>query len=274
MPDSILVATDLSMRSDRALRRAGQLAVQHGATLTVLAMVDDDLPPALAERHSVAARVEIEASCADLGIEAPVIRVEIGDPLRGILAVLDELAPDLLVLGVHRDRPVWDLFHGTTMERIVRATRLPVLLVTEAPHGPYRSVLSGLDLSSASAAALTLAAELAPDAAITAFHAVHIPYQGLLVPHGTAEALAPFLDEAERALSAWWDTTPLPAACARPRPEAGGRGELLMRKFAEVSPDLLAIGAHGRVSLSPTLLGSFTEQVLRDPPCDVLVVRR
>ena len=50
MPDNILVATDLSIRSERALRRAAKLAEQHDARLTVLCIVDEDLPQRVATR--------------------------------------------------------------------------------------------------------------------------------------------------------------------------------------------------------------------------------
>ncbi|MCI3953055.1 MAG: universal stress protein UspA, partial [Burkholderiales bacterium] len=45
----ILVGTDLSSRSDRALHRAAFLARQFKARLLLLHVVDDDQPPALVD---------------------------------------------------------------------------------------------------------------------------------------------------------------------------------------------------------------------------------
>ena len=42
--EQILVATDLSTRSDRAVDRAFALAEQHGAKLTLTHIVDSELP--------------------------------------------------------------------------------------------------------------------------------------------------------------------------------------------------------------------------------------
>ncbi|WP_236638013.1 universal stress protein [Mangrovicoccus ximenensis] len=38
-------------------------------------------------------------------------------------------------------------------------------------------------------------------------------------------------------------------------------------------PDLIAIGAHARANFAPTLLGSFTEELIRSAPADLLIVR-
>ncbi|MCA1334457.1 universal stress protein [Pseudooceanicola marinus] len=274
MRRSILIATDLSMRSERALRRAYRLAAEQGAKLTVLTVVDEDLPPGMAARSRELAEEELRMLCDAIAPDQPAeLRVEIADPLPHILTTMKDVKADLLVLGVHRPRAVWDLFYGTTMERIVRASRVPVLLVRNAPVAPYARVLSGVDMSPASAAALHLAAELAPEATMHAFHAVHVPYRGLVARSGTPEMLHPFLEEARDALDSWWEETDLPQAVARPEPQPHGRYEMLSRLMHSEKPDLLAIGAHGRGPLSPTLLGGFTEQILRDPPTDVLVVR-
>ncbi len=45
----LLIATDLSPRSERALARGLRLARQHGAELRVLHVVNDALPAYLAE---------------------------------------------------------------------------------------------------------------------------------------------------------------------------------------------------------------------------------
>ena len=47
----IMVATDLSERSDRALRRATLLARETGAALSVVNAVDDDKPRHIVERE-------------------------------------------------------------------------------------------------------------------------------------------------------------------------------------------------------------------------------
>ena len=50
VPSKVLVATDLSARSDRAVERAVILAKQTGAALTILHVVDADLPSRITDR--------------------------------------------------------------------------------------------------------------------------------------------------------------------------------------------------------------------------------
>ena len=59
---TITVATDLSERSDRAVRRAADLARTYGASLTVLNIVDADLPDDLEEIMVAKTRERSKAS--------------------------------------------------------------------------------------------------------------------------------------------------------------------------------------------------------------------
>lgn len=274
MTGTILVASDLSVRSERALRRAADRAARLGMSLEVISVVDDDLPPGRVERRLAETREDLERLCAAV-TEMPVtLHVQAGEPVPAIVAAVQARDPALLVLGTHRSRPFWDLFSGTTMERIVRAVTCPVLLVKDATDHDYARLLAGIDLSPACESALRQACRLAPGADIATFHAVHVPFRGFTAPQGTAEQVGPFVDAAQAELDAWWDATDLPEAVARPEAQAAGRGELLSFKLRALEPDLLVIGAHGRPAFAATMLGGFTEEILRDPPCDVLVVRR
>ena len=64
--EKLLVATDLSARSDRALQRALALAHQLGATLEVIHIVSDTMPVRIAERYEASARTTIERLLAPL----------------------------------------------------------------------------------------------------------------------------------------------------------------------------------------------------------------
>lgn len=271
---SILVASDLSARSDRAIRRAARLARQHNAALTVLTVVDDDLPPAAATAFEATARETLNDLVTSLDATDAVTMVQLGDPVETIVATAEELDVDLLVMGTHKARPFWDMFAGTTMERVVRATARPVLLVKNPATGPYESVICGIDLSPSCVAAANMAARLAPEAHFTAFHAIHIPYQGFISAHHSVEGLAPFVDEAAKELDGWWKTAGISDKIAKPSVVPDSVTDVFETTSKAVSADLFALGAHGRPVFAPTLLGSFTEAQIRDPACDVLISRR
>ena len=44
-----------------------------------------------------------------------------------------------------------------------------------------------------------------------------------------------------------------------------------LKKIKDIKADLITIGAHGRVGISPSKLGGIAEDILANPPCDVLV---
>ncbi len=60
---TIAVATDLSMRSDRAVARAWRLADEHNATLYVFSVVDDTLPEALGETVAAETQARLVQFC-------------------------------------------------------------------------------------------------------------------------------------------------------------------------------------------------------------------
>jgi nucleotide-binding universal stress UspA family protein len=58
----IVLATDFSTRSDRAVRRAGLLARDQGARVILLHVVDDDRPERLVAEEMATARELLEAT--------------------------------------------------------------------------------------------------------------------------------------------------------------------------------------------------------------------
>lgn len=270
---NILVASDLSTRSDRAVRRAYALAERHAAALTVITVIDEDLPYGMLDQFRAASAENLGGFCDTVSDYPRTMRVEVGDPLRAIHNVAEEIDADLIVLGVHRSRPWADLVRGATMERLVRGTERPVLLAADPGGREYRRIVSGLDFSPASLAALKTAAKIAPTASMKTFHAVHVPFRGFLAPDGSAMQVSPFLADAKSRMAAWMEGADAPEGCGDTEFIIGGVGQALGQVLAEGEADLLAVGAHGRPSYSPSYLGGFTEDLLRHPPCDILVSR-
>ncbi|WP_138468587.1 universal stress protein [Poseidonocella sp. HB161398] len=269
----ILACTDFSPRSEGALRRAQLLAAANEAELVVATAIDSGLPALVAGAIADGARLKLERHCATGPVACSDLHVETGAPVETLSRIMAEVAPDLVVLGTHRPRPLWDMVSGTTAERIIRATPLPVLLAAGPPESAWRRVLCGIDLSPASAAAARWAAELAPGAELHAFHALPVPVRGWTIAGGTAELAAPFLSDARARLDLWWLDEVLPRRLAKPAPVALPVAEAFAAELVAFRPDLVAVGAHAHAAFVPGHLGSFTEALIRRPPCDLLIVR-
>jgi nucleotide-binding universal stress UspA family protein len=275
---TILVATDLSERSDRALRRAADLARRFGAALHVVHVVDDALPDSVAE----AQRANVEALLGRQLRTAPFEGIEIsahvpfGDPWRTILEQAESLRADLAVLGIHRARGFLDRFRGTTIERVAAASPVPVLAVTAPVTGPYSQPLVGVDFSECAARAARLAAVMAPGKALTLVNAYHIPYRALALRSTGGGEMSKRdrlgIEAGIRAQAGAFDTDLGPDLTCEWVLVEGTPAEAMATEARRRGADLICVGTHGRSWLSRAFLGSTAERMLADPPCDVLVV--
>lgn len=278
---NLLMATDLSARSDRALERAVEVARVTGAKLTVLHVVDDALPSAAADAQEQFARTAIRGHVDSLtkrGQPKVTINVVAGRPYAQIFEAAEKSNAEMIVLGMHRENALKDMFRGTTVERVIRTGHLPVLLVKDRCTKPYRRVVIGVDFSVCSRRAIEFAVEFLPKAEFQLIHAYDVPFKGFGYGERTriaaeAEHQAQFEEIVESEMKT------LVAGLKGKRPRLtpvmhqGTVWSVLDRQIRRVKPDLLVIGTHGRTGVAHALLGSVAEDLLRQPPCDVLAVK-
>ena len=276
---TLLMATDLSARSDRALQRAVALARDRGAELEVLHVVDESLPEGVARRHEDTARSAIYEQLISVGAPGDVrvsTRIVRGHDYEDILRRAEEIHAQLIVLGIHRHAGP-ELFHGTTAERVARFGHAPLLVVKDPVLGPYRRIVVPVDLSIHSRRALALACAWAPRGEVHIVYAVHAPFKGLLGPSGVRQ----IVQEERKTFGALLerDLTELTARLGSDAPylstvlAEGDARHVIREQVERLKPDLLAIGTHGRTGVARALLGSVAEDLLADAPVDVLAVK-
>ena len=285
-PRSILLATDLGARSDRALDRAVQLAKGWQSPLVVATVIEAgagriDLmalrdPPDWyrgEDPEQVAERQLLEAMSAQ-GVDAR-FRVERGPPGDRLLEVAEAEGCELVVAGVARHESLGRAVLGSTVDRLARRSPVPVLVVRGRVQGPYRRMLVASDWSASAEHAMRTAMAMFPDAAITVLHGYEVPMAGLM-DTTREQMLAAVRDQALA------DGREFIARCQPP----GGVGSvslvvergdpsLLMRMYASQYPvDLAVVATHGRSALLDVMLGSVAQRLLEDLPLDTLVVRK
>ena len=275
----LLMATDLSARSDRALQRALALAHQLGATLEVIHIVSDTVPVSIAEQYEASARTTIEQLLASLPSAAnvkPEIAIIRGHDYEEILYHAQETGAELIVLGITR-HIAYELFRGTTAERIIRIGDLPVLLVKDPVVHDYERVLVATDNSPAAQRALECAAAIAPDAQFHLLHTVHLPFTGFLGPESQAqirqEQERNFRNAFEKGIRAQVERLGNGGLRATFHIEEGDILSVIRDQAERLKADLLAIGSHGRFSLRHSIIGTVAGNLLSDPPVDVLVTK-
>jgi nucleotide-binding universal stress UspA family protein len=278
----ILAATDFSTRSQRALRRAGVLARDIAAEITLLHVVDDDQPSALVDlekREALRYLEEQMVSIAELqGLKCD-SAVVAGDPFDGILKAAEARSIDLIVMGAHRKQLLRDIFVGTTIERVIRTGSYPVLMVNAEVEHSYNQVMAAVDMSMPSARAIKKAKEtgLIGNASLSLVHGFDAFAKGKMSNAGIgkdeiARYVATERLQVGRELVAFLEANDFRVDNWSLRIKEGGPVEAIKEAINEVAPDLLVIGTHGRSGLMKILLGSVTESILRSVDVDVFAV--
>lgn len=279
--ERILVATDFSTRSDRALRRATLVALRTGASLALLHVVDGDRAERLVDHERIDALALLEETAGTLrevdGVAAePLVRVD--DVHDGILKAAEETGAGLVVLGPHRQR-LRNVFTGTTVERVVRRSRFPLLVAVQAPSAPYGRTLLALDFDQASrsAARAALAMGIFEHSKLVVMHAFDAPAEGMmrrsLEPAGAVDDYV--AGERSVAMEALHDLVGelgLPSAGRRVTAIVGSPARSILESALAEEADLIVLGTHQRKGFERLLIGSVTEDVVRDADRDVLIV--
>lgn len=294
----ILLPTDFSDFSNRAMEQALAWAAHFGAELHMLHVVTvhnyDPFNPDLGfPEMNIAGSLQeaAERQMARIATlsrpEGPEVTREIRtgfSPWNEIVQAATDQEADLIIMATHGRRGLEKLFLGSTAEKVLEHTPCPVLLLRPGrqeaivPPGEIASIVLPTDFSEAAGDAAPLAFELARDfrARLLLFHCVE---QDVPPPYYAAGITSIFelndeiLTVVRRHLAEL-----IPDSLAEELNhdfvirEGRSAGELV--RFADESAaDLIVMATHGYSGLEQVLLGSTTDRVVRNSPCPVLVVR-
>lgn len=276
----LLVATDLSPRSDLAVARAAFLAHRSGADLLLLHAVGDLPADQLAARRRDAAKVvgRRTDALAAVGLNLQVF-VEAGGALDCLAHAAEVHEADLVVVGGCWWRHSHAAMLGRSAERSAQFDRCPVLIVNRTPDGPYHKILAAMDFDAGSVHALHSAAALGllADADLAVVHAFRQAdlsrtflgncalqgIEGRVAAHQIERALAGFL------VGSGFDLGPR----IRLVIEEGQPAVAIRREITDLGPDLVVAGTGGqRIGLEHFLLGNVAEKLTAGADHDVLVV--
>jgi nucleotide-binding universal stress UspA family protein len=289
---SILCPVDFSDASRGALRYAAAVAGHFGTRLIVLTVEDPLLTEAVALGTGVPwnpedSRRELTAfATRTFGRDAaPAVRFEydvaVGKPAAEILRVARERSCDLIVISTHGLTGMRKLFFGSTTERVLRETTIPVLVTPPVDPGAIRlsqagalirRVLVPVDLSAASTRQVRVARGLAEalDVAPILAHVVE-PVRSRL----TARLQLPGFDAERRAMAEDRLNELMAAIPRRLHPEAllayGDPAEEIAKIARDRQVGLIVMGLHGSPTAGPRM-GSVTYRILCLTPTLVLAL--
>jgi nucleotide-binding universal stress UspA family protein len=281
LKSSVLCPIDFSDSSRGAMRYAGAIAVHAESPLTLLAVNDallDEAAELTGGRSQLAddTRREMEKVRSQAFGERPggpdvQFEVASGKPAPEILRVARERSSGLIVMASHGSTGFRKLFFGSTTERVLRETVVPVLVTPGGDTGPngfeearkaVRRVLVPVDLTPATSHQLFVTRALA-EALSVPLLVVHViePVRSLIAGHGAlskveTERRARAEAELERATEALAGGPSVEGLLAYGEPA---------EEIAKVADDrdagLIVMGLHSSPLLGPRM-GSVTYRVL------------
>jgi len=142
----LLVPTDGSKLSDKAIAQAIDLAKSIGATITFLHATPDMPRPIYAEGVPVAlvSRKEFMQQCKgeatkvldkasakarSAGLQSKVVHITTDAPWESIIAVAKKVKADAIVMASHGRRGIASLLLGSETTKVLTHSTLPVLVV-------------------------------------------------------------------------------------------------------------------------------------------------
>jgi nucleotide-binding universal stress UspA family protein len=281
----LLVPTDFSRGAELALGRALTLPLAAGARIQLLHVLPPSLPAKLRANALSAAKRALERVASRVRKSSPgrhvtpSAHVLTGAPFVEIIRWSRNHGSELIVIGRHGQRPVRDMFIGSTAQRVIRKGDVPVLAVRGRSTGAYRRPLITTDLEDASHRTFELALRvLGPTPPrVDVVHAFAVPFAGFIKSSLSArEQLRyrqQFKEQAKRELAALLGTYAGVGVEWRTVIRAGDARSVALAEMARRHSDLIALGTHGRSGVAHALVGSVAEWLIEAAPCDVLVAR-
>lgn len=287
MYDQILFPTDGSDGASIAFDHVLDIAVTHDVTVHVLNVADTTRESVFQMQGDVIDVLEREGEqivrdvadrARQRGVDT-VTEVLQGEPYSTIIDYAESLGIDLIVMPTHGRRGLARLLLGSTTERIVRRSDVPVLTIRPdddiATTYPYRNVLVPTDGSDGAMEALATGidvanAEGAPLHLLSVFDVaslgvdIRTQIQTEMLEENAHEVIQAASEVAENA----------GVESVSGTVEYGSSIHKAILSYIEDHDiDLVVIGTHGRTGFDRYLLGSVTESLVRTAPIPVLTVR-
>ena len=197
--------------------------------------------------------------------------VAVGKPAQWILHTAHEQNCELIVMSSHGLTGARKMFFGSTTERVLRETSVPVLVISSGQDGPesfehlrrsLRRILVPVDLSLASPQQVRMAVAIAEalDASLVVTHVIEPVHSALAAKLHLPSLEAERKSRAEERLADLIATLP-----PRLHPEAligyGDPAEEIAKIARDRQAGLIVIGLHGSPAAGPRM-GSVTYRVI------------
>lgn len=281
--EKIVVATDFTPESEKALVYARNLARHFASKLIVTHVVDLSIatPSELAlvgfsldsMRHDSNENMENILSDLEIeGISAEGKTIEAHRPAAAIINLSQEIDADLVLVGTHHRKGLSKLILGSCSESIIHSANCPVLTIGPNvklnPEGvDFRTIVFATDLhhNAASNAAVALAFAKESVANIYMCRIIETAESNLANCFQQQTHAESVISKLIPDASYTW-CTPLPTA------EFGNVEDEILRIAKETNADLIVLGVHRSIRWFSRLWDGIVERIIGQAACPVMTI--
>lgn len=282
---NILCPVDFFVASEAAALYAAGLASNYDAKVHLLHVIAPVVPTTYEfpmhtidiakslEESSKRELKKMEMTIRNLGAAVDT-ELRSGDTYDEIKRAIEDDKPDLIVMGTHGRRGAERWFLGSTTEKLLRHTPVPLVTISgtgEKSYTPprFRRILVTTDFSEGTSDALNYAFSVAQEneSQVTLLHVlneVSIDF--------SAKYRDPLFDGVRKQLEAMVPAEARNWCDIVTRVETGVPYRIIIRTLEDEKADLLVMNIHGKGMLDRALLGSTAERVVRAASCPVMMI--
>ena len=277
----IIVGIDVFNKSNAVLKRAFMLAGEHNASLTIVHAVQ--IPWLSVPSYFSSEALDIDSEGIQKKLEKKIkaskglakvpytVFIKEGNTDDILLYEAKLIKAELIIIGAHSKSKGLKNILGTTAQKIVNKSHLPLLIVKKNVKGKYQNILAPTDFQRESSESVKYVKQLFPDTKISAVHSSETIYLGgpytiegidvieynVMAKKYARKDLKDFMKE---------------HTIKKGKIIDGGINskEALIKYIGKGSYDLVVIGSRSTSGLN-ALLGSVASSLLKDSPTDILV---
>jgi nucleotide-binding universal stress UspA family protein len=281
--DQIVVATDFTPESEKALAYARALAHRFASRLTLAHVIDLSIAtpaesaivgvPLIEMRNDTAENME--HTLDELGLEGVTAQgktIEAFDPVDALVNLSEKMDADLLVIGTHGYHSLSKLILGSISEGVIHSARCPVITIgpnvdPKPSDIAFRSIVFATDLRHDAVEKAAVALSFAKDS-IAHVHICHVIEDQM-------ESFADALRQQARAESALSDLIPEASyTWCSPKPSVlfGNVDQEILKVAKATEADLIVLGARRGAGWMNRFGNGVVENVVGQAHCPVLTI--
>jgi len=276
----ILVATDFSESSGRAIKASVLLAKKFKSRITLMHVASEesvsDETRVLIEQSINNKLADIKENISKEDIYVSDVISEKGVAFEKIIQVAQGKNVNLIVVGSGSKDKNDNFKLGTTAEKLIRKNQIPVWVVKNEEVKPVSKILCPVDFSDASKRALLNAVTLAEkfNAELSVVNVfVPVVSTSVRISQNIEEENIDLRNQKEKEFNKFLNEIDFKSVDYKKSLLMGIPYVEIYKAVKNQKADLLIMGTTGKTGLSKLLMGSVTEKVTRELPCSFITTK-